>query len=288
MIDTPEITPTTDAEAAMLEMIEQLTDELAATREELAALSDDNQRLADRVETLEAQVAEQSATTEALDDRVDTLEARPHIEWPEAPKPAGIEVVDGDSDSRWDVAGAIQMCAREDVVEDIDERIKTLEAGEDDPAADNESGEATPTPDGSPTPQNQVPETETPLEEVLQMPDTTAETSLSANQQRARAIAADIEQYATYNHRFNNYSLTATQLRTVLTARSDDGRVHHQTVKRVREFLTELGDTEVTVKTDKGGTNRLVFNADLVRRIERQQAAHGVVCDNGVGEEATA
>jgi len=271
-------------EATLLATIEQLTDELAATREELAALSDDNQRLAARVEAPEAQVAEQSATTDVLDDRVDTLEVRPHIEWPEASKPAGVKVVDGDSDSHWDVAGAIQMCAREDVVEDINERIKALEASEDDSAADDESGEATPNPDGSTTPQNQVLETETPLEKVLQMPGTTAETSLSANQQRARAIAADIEQYATYNHRFNSYSLTATQLRTVRTARSDDGRVHHQTVKRVRDFLTELGDTEVTVKTDKGGTNRLVFNPDLVRQIERQQVAHGVVCDNGVGE----
>jgi hypothetical protein len=277
MIETDNIEPTTEVEAALLACVETLTSELTATQNHVTELEAQNKRMEERIDTLQERV-------DTLERRTDRLDAQPRIEWGEAPKPTGIEIVDDASDSRWNVTGAVRTCARKDVVDDLDDRVKTLES--EDTNTDGSSGSPD-TADDSESCRDDTPAPETPLEEVLQMPDRTASESLTANQQRARAIAADIEQYATYNHKFNNYSLTATQLRTVLTAQSDDGRVHHQTVKRVREFLDELGDSEVTVKRDRGGTTRLVFNAALVERIERQQAAHGVVRTDTSTEGAT-
>lgn len=136
--------------------------------------------------------------------------------------------------------------------------------------------------EGDPSDEPAVPDAETALEETLQLPDGVAEDSLSANQARARSVARDIGDYAEYNHEFGNYSLTAKRLRIVLKAQSEENTAHHETVKRVREFLDQLGESEVSITEDRGGTKRLVFAESLVDRIEAHQA-HGGVRGETVG-----
>lgn len=164
-------------------------------------------------------------------------------------------------------------------------RVTELEAAVDDDARDDD-GDAAVEDDSSgsdPT----VPDAETALEETLQLPDAVADDSLSANQQRARSVARDIGDYAEFNHEYGNYSLTAKRLRIVLKAQADDETAaHHETVKRVRKFLNRLGESEVTVTEDRGGTKRLVFAESLVNRIEAYQA-HGGVRDETVGTGVT-
>ncbi len=52
-------------------------------------------------------------------------------------------------------------------------------------------------------------------------------------------------------------------------------------MKRVREFLAQLGESEVTMTEDRGGTKRLVFAESLVDRIEAYQAHGGVRGETG-------
>jgi hypothetical protein len=138
-----------------------------------------------------------------------------------------------------------------------------------------EPGSSRSDPEGQ-TPDPTVPDPETALEDTLRLPDGVAEDSLSANQLRARSVARDIRDYAEFNHQYGNYSLTAKRLRIVLKAHSDDNTAHHETVKRVRKFLNRLGETEVTMTEDRGGTKRLVFAESLVDRIEAYQNHAGV------------
>jgi regulator of replication initiation timing len=146
------------------------------------------------------------------------------------------------------------------------------EAQTDDPEAD--SPDANP---GEQMAEPTVPDAETALEDTLRLPEPVAEDSLSANQARARSVARDIGDYAEYNHQYGNYSLTAKRLRIVLKAQSDDETAaHHETVKRVRNFLDRLGESEVSITEDRGGTKRLVFAESLVDRIEAYQAHGGV------------
>jgi hypothetical protein len=50
---------------------------------------------------------------------------------------------------------------------------------------------------------------------------------------------------------------------------------HSETVRRVLQILEDLGDDAATVRKRRG-EKRIVFDEDLVRRIERQQAHDGV------------
>jgi len=160
----------------------------------------------------------------------------------------------------------------EETMESHDD-AETDELEADSPDADPEEQTTEPT----------APDAETALEDTLRLPEPVAEDSLSANQARARSVARDIGDYAEYNHQYSNYSLTAKRLRIVLKAQSDDETAaHHETVKRVRNFLDRLGESEVSITEDRGGTKRLVFAESLVGRIEAYQA-HGGVRGETVG-----
>jgi hypothetical protein len=163
---------------------------------------------------------------------------------------------------------------------DVHEVKQTVESQDGSEESDSNPAERdeTPTPDGPNPPK-------TGLEEILRLPETVASDSLTANEQRARSVARDLGNYCDYNHQYGTYSLTASTLRKVLTAQSDgDGSVHAQTVKRVRQFLTRLGEDSVSVVEDTGGTRRITFAESLVNRIESWVEAHGGVTTDTVGD----
>lgn len=148
-------------------------------------------------------------------------------------------------------------------------------------SSDGEGGGETPQ-DANTDDTETPPSPETALEDTLRLPEPVAEDSLSANQLRARSVARDIGEYSEYNHEFGNYSLTAKRLRIVLKAQSDDNAAHHETVRRVRDFLSRMGESEVSIVEDRGGTKRLVFAESLVSRIEAW-VTHGSVRGDTVG-----
>jgi DNA repair exonuclease SbcCD ATPase subunit len=139
------------------------------------------------------------------------------------------------------------------------------------------------TPDQPDTPDK--PEPETSLEQVIMMPDEMAESQLTQNQQRARDVASDVEQYA--DSVPAGRALSASVLRRVLSAHSGGDRIHGETLRRVREFLDRLGGDAVTIEETRGGETTVVFDESMVRRIKSQAENHGVVSrggmDGGVG-----
>jgi len=141
------------------------------------------------------------------------------------------------------------------------------------------------TPDQPDIPDKSEPEPETSLEQVINMPDEMAESQLTENQQRARDVAAGVEQCA--DSVPAGRALSASVLRRVLSANSGGDRIHGETLRRVREFLTRLGGDAVKVKETRGGETTVVFDERLVRRIKSQAENHGVVsadrCGAGVG-----
>lgn len=107
---------------------------------------------------------------------------------------------------------------------------------------------------------------ETPLEETIRLPDHVAEESLTANQRRARAVAKDVTDYATSVPA--GYALRSSELRTVLTALSDDeGQAYTETVGRVMNYLEDLGDDDVEVRETSRGERSVVFTDELVKRL---------------------
>jgi chromosome segregation ATPase len=166
---------------------------------------------------------------------------------------------------------------------ELSSRVTELEESHDDTETDDLEPDSPDSKGGGQTAKTTLPDAETALEDTLRLPDGVAEDSLSANQARARSVARDIGDYAEYNHQYGNYSLTAKRLRIVLKAQYDgETAAHHETVNRVRDFLNRLGESEVTVTTDRGGTKRLVFAESLVDRIEAYQT-HGGVRGETVG-----
>lgn len=107
-------------------------------------------------------------------------------------------------------------------------------------------------------------EPETPLENVVSLPEHVAEAQLSANQSRARFVAKDITDYATSVPA--GYALSAADLRKVLSAR-DGGGAHSQTVARVMNFLDRLGDNGVDV-VKRRGMKRVIFDERAVDRLQ--------------------
>jgi len=146
-------------------------------------------------------------------------------------------------------------------------RVTELEEAE-----DGDSGGDTPTPNGG---NPSIQEPETPLEEVVQLPEHLAEENLSRNQERARFVARDVHQYARSVPA--GRALKSSELRRVLAA-SEDGSIHTETVSRVIDFLTELGKEEVNLRETQGGERVVVFTDEIVKRIVAfHNTNHGVV-----------
>jgi hypothetical protein len=145
-------------------------------------------------------------------------------------------------------------------------RISAIEEREADKADDNPEGQ-----DG----ESGVVEPETPLEQVCDLDETTAEQQLTPNQKRARFIAQNPLDY--FSKVPAGYTIDSGEIGKVLRAGTDcDG--HTATVSRVMGFLDDFGESDVKV-VKRRGTKRVVFTAELVdrlsRRCDRQQT--GVV-----------
>jgi len=124
---------------------------------------------------------------------------------------------------------------------------------------------------------------ETPLEDITALPEHVAEDSLSANQNRARFVVSDLEEYTRSVPA--GRSITASDLSTVLRA-GTDAKGHSQTVDRVIRLLDDLGDGGTKV-VERHGQRRVVFTEDCARRLSRLSENHGVVTggkDGGVIE----
>jgi hypothetical protein len=117
-------------------------------------------------------------------------------------------------------------------------------------------------------------EPETPLEDIVQLPEHVVDESLSANQQRSRFVAKDVNQYSRSVPA--GRAIKSSELRRVLSAR-DDGSCHTQTVQRVMERLDDLGGDDVAVKETQDGQKVVVFTDEIVQRIQRYNQSHTVV-----------
>lgn len=126
--------------------------------------------------------------------------------------------------------------------------------------ADTDSPDATPGGDGEETDRQND---ETPLEQITRLPETTALKQLRANEERARFVATNIDQYASKAPA--GYVLTSSDLSTVLAAR-DGHSPHTQTIARVMNFLDRFGKDHVEV-VKRRGLKRVVFAEELVERL---------------------
>jgi len=154
---------------------------------------------------------------------------------------------------------------------EIKQRVTTLEESEEEP----DSGGTNPTPDGEETTLHKP---ETPLEEVVQLPEHLAEENLSANQQRARFVAKDIHEYSRSVPA--GRVIKSSELRRVLTA-SEEGRVHTETVSRVISFLDDLGQESVQLRETQAGERVVVFTEEIVKRIVAFHNSNHTVVSGG-------
>jgi hypothetical protein len=127
---------------------------------------------------------------------------------------------------------------------------------------------------GGSTSETSLQDPETPLEDIVQLPEHVVSESLSANQQRSRFVAKDVNQYSRSVPA--GRAIKSSELRRVLSAR-DDGSCHTQTVQRVMERLDDLGGDDVAIKETQEGEKVIVFTEEIVRRIQRYNDNHGVV-----------
>jgi|APHM01.1.fsa_nt_gi hypothetical protein len=166
-------------------------------------------------------------------------------------------------------------------VTEVEETVDDLHNGE----TDGKTGEeaVSPATNGGQTPEATTQQPETPLGDVVTLPETVAEQELTANVKRARDVAADVIDYGRSVPA--GYTITSSELRTVLTALSDgEGRTYTETVGRVIGYLDELGGEDVQVKETMGGERTVIFSDEFVRRTvawrnQSNQSDHGVVAE---------
>jgi hypothetical protein len=150
----------------------------------------------------------------------------------------------------------------------VEERLDSMEEGG--------SGDKTPTPQAEET---TIQKPETPLEDVIRVPEQVAEENLSANQQRARFVAKDIHEYSRSVPA--GRVIKSSELRRVLSAKKE-GRVYTETVSRVIEFLTKLGEESVKIRETQKGERVVVFTDGFVKRVVAYHNQHNrVVTERG-------
>lgn len=150
----------------------------------------------------------------------------------------------------------------------VEERLDSVEEGG--------SGDETPTPEAGET---TIQEPETPLEEVVRLPEHLVEENLSANQQRARFVAKDVHEYTRSVPA--GRVIKSSELRRVLSAR-EEGRVYTETVSRVIDFLTDLGRDSVEVNETQEGERVVVFTDEFVKRVVAyHNQSNAVVTEGG-------
>lgn len=230
-----------------IEELEQENEQIQRENEQLQdrvdELEDENEQLRDRVDELEEELDER-ATIHWESSDIEDME----VENPEGYKhPLGLVLLNK--------VGS----------EDLRTELEELEA--------NLRG-SNPTPQTEKTVSPNAIEPQTPLEEIISLPEEIASEQLTENQDRARFVAKDIKDYGTNLGGSRNgcrnyrYALSSKDLKKVLKASHDID--HTETINRIIEFLDDLGKDETTVKT-KRGQKKVIFSSELMDRIEKIQ-----------------
>lgn len=224
----------------------------ATTRGRLQTVSQDAEdgQLVSTINSLVAEIEELRAETERLEDEL--------------------------AESRRQQAEDRQRIAElEDTIEDLkaerDAQYDVEDIGSTDTTPTSDAEES-----GFRTPQ-------TPLERTVALPESMAESELTANQSRARFVATDVMNYTRSVPA--GRAIKSSEIGTVLRAGTEcKGR--SQTVSRVIEFLDELGGDGVEV-VERRGERRVIFDEDAARRLQQLggpdavedggKANHGVV-----------
>ena len=105
---------------------------------------------------------------------------------------------------------------------------------------------------------------ETPLEDLVQLPQEIAEANLTANQQRMKFVAEGVHEYASKVPA--GRALPWSDLKRVMAA-GEDGKTYNTNVGRVMDFFDEFGKEDVEIVDRKDGQKTVVFDDDLVKRI---------------------
>lgn len=153
-------------------------------------------------------------------------------------------------------------------IDEIEDDIDSVEQGSVDTTGGQTGGDA-------------IDQSETPLEQIIRVPEHMAEDSLSANQERARFVASGIHEYSRSVPA--GRAIKSSEIRKVLSAGEGEGeRVYTETVSRVIDFLTELGKDDVQIRETRGGERVVVFTDEFVKRVVAyHNRSNAVVTERG-------
>lgn len=196
---------------------------------------------------LEATVSKQAETIAHQDERIKDLEAE----------------LENQSTN---VAGAFVKLSA------IDDRLENLEG--DSTSPDSETiGESD---------NDDKNEAETPLETICAL-EHLAERELTANQERARFLAKDVQDYAEKCPA--GLVLDSCAIKRVITAKEGE-RPHTQTVARVMEFLNRLGRNDVELQKRRG-RKLVAIDPDVAERLSTGVETNHDCCDRGGKMDST-
>lgn len=250
-----------DVTTEFVETVTDALDNIGADDEIVSEVRQAGDQLVERVDGLETRAGAAAAEREDLGNRVGELE----------------DELEDDRDRA--ARERAQLRGRVTEVESSVDDGNQPDGSDDDPDVIDANAGGDQTSD-----QPGVPTAETPLGQCVRLPEAVAKSELSQNQRRARAVAADVIDYARSVPA--GYALGASELRTVLSALDDgEGRTYTETVRRVRRFLSDLGGGEVEVTETRGGDNAVVFSDEFVRRTVAWRQCpdgNGVVAGEGV------
>lgn len=241
-------TATAEPTAALETFIETATDALAS----LGAAETTLANVEAAGDELVSAVTAQQDRVEQLETRVDTLESELKTE---------------------------RETRAKEAAEDR-KRLSDLKARVDDDAETTDSQPDVETPSDASTPGVEPPQT--PLEDVVRVPEHLVEESLTANQQRARFIAKDVHEYTQQVPA--GRAIKSSALRRVLAA-GEEATIYTETVSRVMDFLNELGQEAVKIRESQQGERVVVFTDAFVKRVvayQNQRQRNTVVTEGGV------
>jgi hypothetical protein len=205
--------------------------------------------VAEATADLREEVEELRRENEQLRDRVDDLEderdERATLQWDSGNHED--LMVESTSGTVYPLGASLDQKLHQDELEELRDRLD-----EGDLAGQADAGAGTV-------------ETETPLEDVVALPEDVADQSLSPNQDRARFIASDVVEYG--DKVPAGRRLTAGRIGKILRA-GRDVDPHPETVARVMAIVDDLGGDGVT-KRKKNGEKRIIVDDDLAARLER-------------------
>lgn len=190
--------------------------------------------------------------------------AVPEAEW-EAVQDR-LDRVEGELDNQaTNVTGAFAK------ISDIDDRLTSVEEGDD---TDETHGVEDEDHADDDAPQ-------TPMEQIAALPEHVAEDQLTPNQRRARFVAKDVDQYGKSVP--VGTRMDTTTLRKVLQAASEESeRIYRTTTHRVMDFLDRFGEDDVTLKK-KRGRKFVIFSEELIERLKQLKRSDVCYGDQGSG-----